>query len=159
MALTKCTECEGTISDKAFFCPHCGLPMGDPAHFFCYPTFLMIPDLIAPKVKPSFGKKIYYASGEYKGRLYTAPIELLDKYFRVLARAKSPYWNYGNVFSGHIELDLPIEDLNGNIISEDIINRCKYIISCPCGKDRHYISPSREVHNVPVHNMFEDDFD
>lgn len=27
MALTKCPECSGTVSDKAYFCPHCGYPL------------------------------------------------------------------------------------------------------------------------------------
>lgn len=27
MALVKCAECEGIVSDKAEFCPHCGLPI------------------------------------------------------------------------------------------------------------------------------------
>ena len=27
MALITCPECTGTISDKAYFCPHCGYPL------------------------------------------------------------------------------------------------------------------------------------
>ncbi len=27
MALTQCPECSGTVSDKAYFCPHCGYPL------------------------------------------------------------------------------------------------------------------------------------
>ncbi len=27
MALIKCPECSGQVSDKALLCPHCGFPM------------------------------------------------------------------------------------------------------------------------------------
>ena len=30
MALTKCPECSGDLSDKAASCPHCGYPMRAP---------------------------------------------------------------------------------------------------------------------------------
>ena len=29
MALMKCPECEGNVSDKAVFCPHCGFPIAE----------------------------------------------------------------------------------------------------------------------------------
>ena len=29
MALVKCPECEGNISDRAVFCPHCGFPIAE----------------------------------------------------------------------------------------------------------------------------------
>ena len=29
MALIKCPECEGQVSDKAYACPHCGYPIKD----------------------------------------------------------------------------------------------------------------------------------
>lgn len=27
MALIKCSECQGDVSDKAYLCPHCGNPL------------------------------------------------------------------------------------------------------------------------------------
>ena len=33
MALIKCPECSGQVSDKALLCPHCGFPMREGSYF------------------------------------------------------------------------------------------------------------------------------
>ena len=49
MTLCKCPECEGMVSDKAAFCPHCGRPGED--H---WPLSVSVMD-----VKIKFGSLVY----------------------------------------------------------------------------------------------------
>ena len=169
MALKKCNECGGVLSDKAFFCPHCGLPMGDPAHFFCYPTFLLIRDFGEIKANLNEGfsiRKRYIGrdgpkvkiSGEYKGQppdYLRGRMDLLDKYFKVIGTAyfhDFSGWNKGNQ---RVVLHLQCEmDGKPVIYSDSALEECLYIIQCKCGKDRHYISPSREIDSTVIEDPF-----
>lgn len=63
MALVKCPECAGTVSDKAFSCPHCGFPLKG--------------ELSKPIVKKA-GKRRSNGSGTvvYKGARYKNPYQV-----------------------------------------------------------------------------------
>lgn len=171
MALNKCEECGGTLSDKAFFCPHCGLPMGDPAHFFCYPDFLFIRDFLEVNsglnkatIKPTFGRCCDSAkialSGHYKGREPNSysKMDLLDKYFKVIGTAKLENFPTIRASNKSVERRITLNFfcfINGEPVDYFALDECRYIINCKCGKDRHYISPSREVNCTPEED---DDF-